>query len=67
MLHFDDLLSSVVAVEGLPPGSVLLLNPGYKTVQVNQGEPPMLQQVLDLEKTAQNSILLTNVSTPKNG
>jgi hypothetical protein len=51
--------------ESIPEGTLYIINPRYKTVQVNQGEPPILKEVLDIEATARASLIVKNIGTGK--
>jgi hypothetical protein len=51
--------------ENIPEGTFYIINQRYKTVQVNQGEPPILKEVLDIEATANASLVIKNIGTGK--
>jgi len=51
--------------KNVPPNTLYIINPRYKFVQVNQGEPPMVEKVLDMEATARASVVIKNVAVPQ--
>ncbi len=55
----------IVEDKDMPLNTLYIINPRYKTVQVNKGEPPVLEEVLDMEATARVSAVITNIGTER--
>jgi len=62
---FDHFIDHFIEDDNVPPGTLFIINPRYKTVQTNRGEPPKLETVLDLEATAKASLVIKNIGTGK--
>jgi hypothetical protein len=58
---FESLLSSLTVDADCQPGTLFILNPRYKMIQVGEGEPPVMREELDLEETAKASMMITGI------
>lgn len=56
-----------VVSEHVMPGTLMLVNPRYKTVRVGTGEPSETETLLDLEETAKASVVIYNIGVKGEG
>lgn len=56
---FSDI--DVIEDENADPNKVYLVDFKYKTIQVNEGEPPERKEVIDWEATSKASAVITGI------